>query len=226
MGHSNQKVEGTYYSFLENDKVRQHFANINIELLRGRHIQREDFYQFQVLDDYEDDFRHFFLELYQLNLIKRTMDGETYFYLDFFEDTKGKLSSVERHRELTPTQMIIGIVLLRMYYDKYFEVKKTISWENIEHEILEGEYAIHYQRIFFGEARGQFTDPEWDELKRKIKKVVMSFDKLGWLKVDSENNQELLFDLKPAIHRLAELFKSEIENFDEFAAKAKETEKK
>ncbi|HTA28461.1 MAG TPA: chromosome partition protein MukE [Bacteroidia bacterium] len=216
------EYQGTHekgYAFLEDEKVKQYFADINIELLQGKHIQRDDYYPFLILSSNEPDFKFFYQNLYGLNLIKDKKDNETYFYLDFPEDGKGKLSPSSRYRELTQIQTIIGIVLMNMYYERYFEQIKQITWSDLKKEILEGEYAANYQRIFFKGQRGNFTDIEWEEVRSSIKRVLKSFAALGWIDMQQQDDAEISFVLKPAINRFAKLYKDELEHFEDFVNK-------
>ncbi len=219
MENEHQESQQKRYAFLEDEKVKQYFADINIELLQGKHIQRDDYYPFQILSSNEPDFKIFYQSLYGLNLVRDKKDNATYFYLDFPEEGKGKLSSSTRHRELTEFQTILAIALMNMYYERYFEHTKQITWNDLKKEILEGEYAANYQRIFFKEQRDNFTDLEWEEVKTKIKRVLNSFSALGWIEMQPQDDIEISFILKPAINRFAKLYSSELENFEDFAKK-------
>lgn len=207
------------YSFLGDEKVQQHFADVNIELLRGRHIQQEEFYSFQLLSNYEREFGMYYDTLYGMVLNKEIKDNQSYFYLSFPDDAKGKLYHSDRHKELSEIQTIIGIILMNMYYERYFEHQKEIRWEEIKKEITEGEFAEDYQRVFFGEARAAFTDTEWEELKKRFRRTIRDFEKLGWVKLLTTDEHEIHFVLKESIHRFAKLYQTEVENFDQFVQK-------
>ena len=205
------------FSFLENEEVQIHFADLNIDLLRGRHIQRDDYYSFELLDKYEDDLRYYYTSLYGLVLTKEKVGTEIYYYLDFSQDGRGKLSSPSRYKQLSDTQVIIGIMLLNMYYDRFFNHLKEIDKEDIKKEILEGENSHLYKKLLFDDIRDDYSDLEWNKVIVWLKKTLKDFDTLGWIqRQQSLDLDEIRFTIKESIHRLAKLYKNEIENFDQF----------
>ncbi len=218
-GLQEQQQEIVNFSFLADEKVQQHFADVNIELLRGRHIMQDEFYAFQLLSNYEKEFSMYYDNLYGMVLNKEVKDNQTYFYLSFPDAAKGKLYHSDRHKELTEVQTIIGVILMNMYYERYFEHQKEIRWEELKKEIMEGEFASDYQRVFFGESRGAFTDIEWEELKKRFRRTVRDFEKLGWVRLISTDEHEIHFVLKESIHRFAKLYENEVQNFDQFIEK-------
>ncbi len=213
------KTEEVIYTFLTHEKVQQYFADINIELLRGNHMQKDNYYPFTLLVQYKKEFRVYYENLYGLHLIEDKKDSEVFFYLDFPDEGKGKLYHSDRHRELTESLTIIGIMLMNMYYERFFDNDKLITWETLKKSILEGEYAHYYQQLFFNEQRNDFTDEEWDDFRKKMKKWLMNFEALGWVNRKQSEDNELNFELRPAMVRFAKLYKDEIEHFEEFAQK-------
>lgn len=205
------------FDFLNIDEVQSHFADLNIELLRGRHIQKEDYYIYNLLDKFQNEFRHYYKCLYKLDLVKDRSDNEAYYYLDFPSDNKGKLYHSSRHTELTSKQIIIGLMLMNMYYERFFEHPKKISMKDIEREIMEGEDCGLYKRLLFGELRDNYTSKEWNAAIRWIKRTLAGFNVLGWIQREThEDPAESTFILKTSIHRLAKLYRDEIENFEQF----------
>ena len=93
----NGTIEHGDYSFLNQESVEKHFADININLLSGRHIDNSNYALFTVLEEYEIYWKEFYKRLYKLNFITDVFDGRVYYYLDFFESGKGKLSENTRH---------------------------------------------------------------------------------------------------------------------------------
>jgi len=220
MENENSQQE-TSYSFLGIASVQKYFADMNIDLLQGKHIMADDYYSFQLLREYYPELKQYYQELYQLNLEKITIDNSTYFYLDFPVDSKGKLYNSNRYRELSEQQVIIGIILLNMYYDRYFEYPKELFWENIKEEIEQSELKDLYKNLFFGEVRTFYTDKEWEKVQDLFRRTINSFTQLGWLNKLSKGKEDIHFELKESIHRFAELYKSEIENFPQFVSKIK-----
>lgn len=221
MEHENTS-QGNPYSFLSNATVQKYFADLNIELLQGKHIMENDYYSFQLLREYyEPELKQYYRELYNLNLEKNTIDNSTYFYLDFPTDSKGKLNNSNRYRELSEQQVIIGIILLNMYYDRYFKYPKELFWEDIKTEIEQSESKDLYKVLFFAEIRDFYTDKEWERVQDLFRRAINSFTQLGWLKKLSKGKEDIHFELKESIHRFTELYKYEIEDFPQFVSKIK-----
>jgi chromosome condensin MukBEF MukE localization factor len=220
MGHDNQ--ENLSYNFLENTQVEKSFADLNIKLLSGRHIHNDEYALYSILEDYHNEFQIFYKRLYKLDLIKGLSDLSGYYYLDFFDAGKGRLSDQSRYKALTELQTITGLMLLDMYYSKYFDNPKEIKWADIKHEIEEGDQKENYQRLFFDTSRsGGFTGKEWAEIERKFKQTINSFNELGWVKKLSTQNDELHFEINPSIHRMAKLYEKELADFDTFSSLVK-----
>ncbi|WP_321438488.1 chromosome partition protein MukE [uncultured Bacteroides sp.] len=219
MEHENT-TQKSPYAFLSNPSVQRYFADLNIDLLQGKHITADDYYSYQLLREYyEPELKQYYKELYELILEKATFDNSTYFYLDFPVDSKGRLSN--RSRELSEQQVIIGIILLKMYYDMYFKYPKELFWEDIKEEIEQSELKDLYKKLFFEEVRDFYTDKEWEKVQELFRRTINSFTQLGWIKKLSKGKEDIHFQLKESIHRFAELYKYEIEEFPQFVSKIK-----
>lgn len=215
----NEYIEKTEneFAFIEDTETQNYFADLNIELLKGNHIQSDSYYLFKLLSKHENDIRNYYDKLYSLNLVKDKYDNESFYYLDFFIEGKGKLSHPTRHKELSEAETIMGIMLLNMYYERYFEHPKEIKWLDIRKEILESENSSSYKLILFNDIRDDYSDPEWDTAKKTLKRTLRDFSVLGWTsRLTEEDGEEINFLLKVSIHRFAKLYDEEISNFDKF----------
>lgn len=220
----NANYEITDYSFLLEESVEKHFADINILLLSGKHIDHKFYAFFTVLESYENQWQYFYGNLYKLNLVADVYDGCRYYYLDFTDTSKGKLNDASRNIELTELQTLVGLTLLDMYYQKYFDEEKIIHWNDIKVQILESDYQNAYKQILFKIIRDSYDEKEWNDVRTKFSKTVESFDRLGWVEKRSGRNEELIFEIRPAIHRLAKLYQDELQNFDLFSQQLKDNE--
>lgn len=220
----NENYEINDYSFLLKESVEKHFADINILLLLGKHIDHKYYAEYTVLESYESHWRNFYNNLYRLNLVADMFDGSRYYYLDFTENGKGKLSDASRNKELTELQTLIGLTLLDMYYQKYFDEEKIIYWNDIKTQILESDHQEAYKRILFNDVRESYDEKAWNEVHTKFSKTIDSFDRLGWVEKQSGRNEELVFEIRPAIHRLSKLYQDELQNFDAFSQQLKNDE--
>jgi hypothetical protein len=206
------------FKFLENSDVKEKFADLNIELLRGRHIQKSgNYYLYQLLNKYYDKLRYYYDYFYSLRLEREFKDSVTFYYLGFNEETRGALSSNNRYKELSPSQTVTGLMLLNMYYDKYFDDVKEVTFLDIKKEITEGENSQSYKKLWFDEIREEYSPPEWKRVKTNIKNTIRDFDKLGWVEsLTPDEGEEIRFRLKEPIYRFQKLYEKEISNFDEF----------
>jgi len=206
------------YAFLTDERVEKNFAEINILLFSGKHIDQRYYTIFSLLEETKSHWYDFYKNLYSLHFTEGYFDGEKYFYLDFFDTSKGRFADSTRHRELTETQVLVGLVLLDMYFKQYFEEKKIIKWEQLVKLIIESEHHTLYQKIFFSSARrsNAYDDKDWKLAERKITSVVDFFDKLGWVEKLSGQNEELVFEIRPAINRLVKLYEYELSHFEDF----------
>ncbi|KGE13709.1 condensin complex protein MksE [Sphingobacterium deserti] len=220
----NENYEVIGYSFLSEESVEKHFADINILLLSGKHIDHKYYAEYTVLESYESQWRNFYSNLYKLNLVADISDRSRYYYLDFTENGKGKLSDANRNKELTELQTLIGLTLLDMYYQKYFDEEKIIRWNDIKTQILESDHQEAYKRILFNEIRDSYDEKEWSTVENKFSKTIDSFDKLGWVEKQSGRNEDLVFEIRPAIHRLTKLYQEELQNFESFSQQLKNDE--
>lgn len=220
----NENNEISDYSFLSEESVEKHFADINILLLSGKHIDHKYYAEYTVLESYESQWRSFYHHLYMLNLVADMFDGSRYYYLDFTENGKGKLSDTSRNKELTELQTLVGLTLLDMYYQKYFDEEKIIHWNDIKTQILESDHQEAYKRILFDDIRESYDEKAWNEVHTKFSKTIDNFDRLGWVEKQSGRNEELVFEIRPAIHRLSKLYQDELQNFDAFSQQLKKDE--
>jgi len=214
MENDNSQQHG--YPFLEEIRVKNHFADLNLKLLSGRHIQIDEYQLHTLLSDYFDEWTQFYADLYRLRLVREVFDNFTYYYLDFFDGSHGKLTEQSRYKVLTEWQTVIGLMLLDLYYTRYFDDPKEIRWSHIKQEIETGDKKDRLQLLFFGDARSGFTKNEWAEVEKKWRNTISSFHELGWVNKLSGQGDEIRFEIKPAIHRLANLYLQEMEHFDDF----------
>lgn len=207
------------FAFLNHRDVQAHFADLNIALLGGRHIQTGEGYHFTVVSNYPDEFKFFYRSLYGLELKQARTENVDYYFLDFPDEGKGRLNTTDRFREMTPWEMLFALMLLNMYYDRFFEQAKLISWTQVRKEIEESELTPLYRKAFFNDpGREFFSDPEWKNLLETFKRVLRNFDRWGWVKVQraEEEEGELTFLIRESIDRFGKLYQYEITEFDSF----------
>ncbi|WP_437919677.1 condensin complex protein MksE [Sphingobacterium sp. LRF_L2] len=216
--YTNREVDHDF-SFLNFSDVKAHFADLNIELLRGRHIQTGEGYIFTLVNNYSSEFQFYYRTLYGLELKREKSENIEYYYLDFPEEGKGRLYSNDRHREMSTWESLIAFMLLNMYYDRLFDRTKTINRSILEQEIMNSDLSPSYKKIFFNNAvRDFYSDPEWKTAMDNYKRVLRTLDQLGWVKLlpAGEGDGDILFIIKESINRFAALYQYEISHFDTF----------
>ncbi len=206
--------------FLNNSDVKDHFANLNIELLKGRHIQEDEFYIFKILDKYEEELKYYYLHFYNLELERISFNTISYFYLTFVGDSKGVLSSQKRHKELSAIETITAITILNMYYEKLFEREKEVTYVDIKEKIETSEHSDAFKSAFFkGMIKDHYTSTEWINVFKNLKNVISDFDQLGWVeKIPIDDEKNFKFKIKESIHRFQILYENEIKNYNEFVS--------
>jgi len=217
----NENEKAADFRFLTEDAVSKYFADLNIKLLSGRHIQIGEYAIFSVLEDYYDDFRAFYQQLYGMELTRRVFDQSTYYYLNFFDTGRGKLSDPSRYRPITEIQTVSALMLLDMYFARFFDPEKKISWTMIKDEVQTGDHRTALQRMLFPELRVEYSDTEWQSAERRFKAAITKFNDLGWVSQLSSGQEELCFVINPSIHRIAELYEAELHDIEAFSEKVK-----
>lgn len=214
----NQYTEKIDYSFLLEEDVEEHFEELYTCLRSGKHICFDDEPFFSLIEKYINEWKFFFRKLPKLNLVKGVFDLNTYYYLDFFDSGRGKIGDPSLSRQLTEIQTITGIMLFEMNYQRYFDEKKIIHWNDIQKQIEESDLREQYQKVLFGTVREYYADSEWKRVENRFKSTIQSFDVLGWVRM-IDKGEKWIFEIKPAISRILKLYEPELTDFDAFVNK-------
>jgi chromosome condensin MukBEF MukE localization factor len=208
------------FNFLNEARVQKHFAELNIELLKGRHIMMSSPALFTLLDEFEKELAHYYSALYGLVLERRSHDGTSYFYLEFPQSGRGKLSNPALYTEMDGKTTIVACILANLYFANYFSYDKKFQWDDIQYEIEHGEHREAYQQLFFNDIRPEYTDNEWETVKKEFNSVINFFNRIGLVERE-EAEDTVHFTILPTIHHFIEIYKNEIEHIDSFLAELK-----
>ncbi len=181
---------------------------------------QSDVANFAILDRFEEDFVLYYRQLYGLILEKRTVDNTTFFYLEFPTVGKGKLSNPAMYVELEARATIVACILANLYFTNFFSYDKKFQWDDIQYEIEHGEHKDSYQQLFFKDARAEYSENEWKDVRRHFGIVINFFSRIGLVEKE-ENDEEMQFTILPSIHHFIELYRDEIENIDDFLKEIK-----
>lgn len=216
----NNDTQQPGFEFLNKPQVQKHFAELNIALLKGTHVMPSSPTLFAVLDEFEKELGYYYNTLYGLVLERRSHDNITYFYLEFPQAGRGRLSDSALYDEMDGKTTIIACILANLYFANYFSYDKKFQWEDIQYEIEHGEHREAYQQLFFNTVRPDYTDNEWNSVKKLFGIVINFFNRIGLVeKEDSE--EDIHFAILPSIHHFIGIYQNEIEHIDTFLADIK-----
>lgn len=202
------------FNFLKKENMKKHFSGLHFALLSGKHILKEEDGDFwEVLDAYFAELAYYYELLYNLHLRDKTNENKKYFFLDFYEGTKGKLSDSGKHKELTEKNIFFGILLLNLLFEKQFEKEKRYVWEELQDKIEKSELSALFNHFFFKNKSQTQREKVWDKVKDDFEKAIDEFDKLGWTKWIRKTNFE--FEIKVSIYRFIDLYETEINNIQQ-----------
>ncbi len=208
MEHENRTFE-----FLKEESSKKHFAELDFAIRQGRHIQEygKDYKIYKYVASYYEYLENYYYSLFGIYLRKENNDQVFYYFLDFGDDDKGKFTG-SRSLEISDKQVIIAILLLNLYKEKFFE-EKEIRWSDIENIFENSEQKQLWQTLFFKDGyKRNYSPPEHKKFKDDISKILKEFDKLGW--ITWIDKSEIHFEIMPSIDRIAKLYKNEITNID------------
>lgn len=206
--------ENPNYQFLNSDRAKKYFADADIALKQGKHLQDygNDSRIFSFVDEYyERGLKEYYPTFFQMNLVRDKNDNQTFYYLDFPEDGKGKFGKENRSKELEDEKVIFAILLLNMFKDKFFE-HKEIEWAELDQIFKESEHKELWQKLLFGRVKLSYTINEEQGVKDKVKSILKDFEKLGWVEI--KNIDEVKFEIMPSIERISRLYRDVIGKVD------------
>ncbi|MEI6852007.1 MAG: hypothetical protein WCL06_04155, partial [Bacteroidota bacterium] len=168
------------FPFLNTEQAKKYFAEADIVLKQGRHIQDygNDIRIFSFVDEYYDKgLDEYYKEFFGMNLVRDNSDNGKFYYLDFPEDGKGKLGKENRSKELESEKVIFAILFLNLYKEKFFE-QKEFQWQELEQIFKESEHKDLWQAILYGKIKQNYTIKEEQDVKDKVRRILSDFEKL------------------------------------------------
>ncbi len=202
------------FPFLNTEQAKKYFADADIALKQGKHIQDygSDIRIFSFVDEYFDKgLEDFYKEFFGMNLVRDNSDNGRFYYLDFPEDGKGKLRKENRSKDLEDEKVIFAILFLNLYKEKFFEQKEFL-WQDLEQIFKESEHKELWQAILYGKIKQNYTPKEELDVKDRVRRILYDFEKLGWIVF--KNQDEIYFEILPSIERISTLYKDVINNIE------------
>lgn len=207
-------MENANYPFLNSEQATKYFADADIALKQGRHIQDfgTDIRLFSFIDEfYEKGLEDYYKQFFGMNLVCDKSDNGKFYYLDFPDDGKGKFGKENRSKELEDDKVIFAILFLNLYKERFFE-QKEFTWQELEQIFKEGEHKELWQNIFFSKVKQNYTPREEKDVKDKVRKILSDFEKLGWIVF--KNQEDIHFEVLPSIERISRLYGDVIDNLE------------
>ena len=205
MEHQNKK---SYLTLADNNFDR--FADTDTLLRSGVHVQnhKSQSRNFQFLEDNFNTLFPFYEELFQIKLCSSIASNEKFYYLDYFDEQKGKL----KKDKLDPQVTLFSIFLYFLH-----KVEKRFSYTLTKSEIIDvlnthHKIKPHIQRLFLGSDKEE-TNTTLKTLDKWVSDGLRQLEKIGWIYFLEDESEK--FEILPAFERIALIYRDAINNIDE-----------
>ena len=201
----------TVSDFLYTDNAKELFAEIDYLLKDGMHFQRQgnQVHHFNFIDKNVDSLRLYYQNFFDVELSEGGEKPNNYFYLDFYGNSRGNISS--RHREILKSDyVIIGFIIYKIIY-----IDKEIDLNSVQKlkEKIRIEYEDYKPGIYRLIAKSRNITPgnlNDGAIDITIQSALEEFRKIGWIELNKDE-----FSLLPAFDRLIKVYEEYILNIDE-----------
>lgn len=188
----------------------ERFASADHQLRSGMHIQnyKSQTRSFQFIEDNYPELASFYEKVYQTKLSYHQSVSGKFYYLEYFDEVKSKLSK----ESLKPKHTLFAIFLYMLHrVEKRFST--TLSKQEVI-EVLNNHHRIkpHVHRLFLG-AEKEDTTPTQTTLYKWVSDSLRDLEKLGWVQTLEEDSEQ--FELLPAFERVALIYAEAINNIEE-----------
>ena len=201
----------TVSDFLYAENVKELFAEIDYLLKNGMHFQKQgnQIRHFDFIDKNIHSQRLYYQDFFDVELSEGGEKPNNYFFLDFYGNSRGNISS--RHREILKSEyVIIGFIIYKIIY-----IDKEIDLDSVQKlkEKIRIEYDDYKPGIYRLIAKSRNTTPgnlNDNAIDTTIQSALEEFRKIGWIELSKEE-----FSLLPAFDRLIKVYEEYILNIDE-----------
>lgn len=186
------------------------FAKADHYLRSGVHIQnyKSQSRVFQFIEDNYPFLNSFYEKIYRAKLSYYQSINGKFYYLDYFDEVKSKLSK----ESLKQKHTLFAIFLYMLHrIEKRFSTilskQELIDALNNNHKIKP-----HIHRLFLG-AEKEDTAPTQNTLYRWVNESLRELEKLGWVQTLEEDNEQ--FEILPSLERIGLIYADAINNIEE-----------
>jgi len=212
---ANENSQNINYLFFNDKEVNDVFAEIDYELKNGVHFQskhpkQEKKYNFinrHYKKQGELELKDYYFNLYGINLeVKEDADNNSYYFLDFIESGKGKLSK-QKITYLSEEYILIGLLLwiIHQIYgnsmNSCHEFYETVikDYEDFKEDLFRTILNYSKDNSMFS-VNNKFED--------KIYESIEKFGELGWIYLHEDKNT---FQIMPSFERIIKMNINEIQ---------------
>lgn len=209
------------YSFMVDKVAKNTFARLDYLLRSGTHIQRSfpkpvSLYTF--LEKHYLSLQAYYDDFFEMLLKKEGEEWNTYFYIDFHKNSRGKLPSDNQYRlYLKAEYILIGLIFFKIYkLDGNIELGKISDFINLLYQEYD-ELLNKLQRIVSSIESDAGSDMNEEKLRNLVYKAFAEFEQLGW--IDRDTNDIDYFIYQPSFERLRRIYYPQIETIDEIISR-------
>jgi len=205
------------YSFMADKMARSTFAKLDYLLRSGMHIQRgfpKPVSLYTFLDKHYISLQAYYDDFFEMLLKKEGEEWNTYFYIDFHENSRGKIPSDSQYRwYLKAEYILVGLIFFKIYkLDGNIELGKISDFINLLYQEYD-ELLIKLQRIVSSIESDADSDLNEERLKNLVYRAFAEFEQLGWIARDINDSD--YFSYQPSFERLRRIYYPQIETIDD-----------
>lgn len=205
------------FEFLDFPESEENFANCDIALRNGRHIQNHyhEAGMYDYIATYFEELGYLYLKLFGLQLRYGEYHDERYYFLDFTGDSKGKYGGTRSDR-LSARHTLFGLLLLKIHRLENQFGKDDIDLAKLKDRLKNenNTYRDDIYRLFAKvSTKGGATEPDESNIDTWIDNSLAKFGELGWVYFDQDDNRGR-FTILPSFNRLFDIYLQEIKEFD------------
>jgi hypothetical protein len=210
MGNTDFSEEFRYLDFLKHNHAPALFNDLYDTLRNGVHIQKQShpkFFNFIESGNNQESLKEF-IKLFNKTqmLTARGQQNEKYYFIDFLEDSKGNT----KLRPIDDDYTLVGFLIYKFYFMESVNFDFSIS--NFQDTIMNHEFYKKGVIKNFGKTSRDENGTTTDKvIKDTIRKAFNFFDKIGWIKIDSDGDGFIFY---PAFQRIIDFYAKDIDTID------------
>ena len=201
----------TVSDFLFDENAKDLFADLDYLLKDGMHFQKQgkQIKYFNFLDKNFSSLKLYYRDFFNVELTDGGEKPRNYFYLDFYGNTRGKISPKNRYI-LNSESVIIGFIMYKILF-----IDNEIDLDSVKKlkEKIRNDYVDYKDGIYRLIAKSRNTNPgnlNDDAIDSTVQSTLEEFKKIGWIELDKD-----MFNPLPAFDRLIRIYQEYILNIDE-----------